>query len=320
MTVDHVAAHFHEIEEGDQDTFEQMAVVAETFQRRHNPVYAAFEGYRYLPIEAFRHKPVCTFAPEEAEAVFESSGTGGGARSRHFVKRLDLYRRAIDAGFLRRFGHGPYVIAAHLPGYAQASSLVFMVRHLMDRFGYPGSCFFLEDLTPLREACRTARDSGVPLMMVGVTFGLLDLGKADFERLPAGSIVVETGGMKTSGRTLARDELHRVLREKLGGTTVVSEYGMCELLSQFWTESGSVYKTPPWVGFDVVDPLDGLRTCDEGESGALAVFDLANLYSVSAVLTQDQAVRRKEGFEVLGRLEGADLRGCHFLLEGHARH
>ncbi|HET6568560.1 MAG TPA: hypothetical protein VFG50_11400, partial [Rhodothermales bacterium] len=155
-----------------------------------------------------------------------------------------------------------------------------------------------------------------PLLLFGAAFGLLDLAEKGPMVLPENSIVVETGGMKTHRREITRAELHRKLADGFGlpVSRIWSEYGMCELLSQCYARGGGTYLPPPWLRFRVVDPERPEREMPEGEPGMLQIFDMANLYSVSAIRTEDLAVRRGEGFEVLGRLSGADLRGCNFLL------
>jgi hypothetical protein len=324
-----VAAEFVTLSGGRLSRFDEMAWAVFRFQRARNPVYerfcaaypgAAWPAVPYLPVDAFKYAPVATFAPEQAEAVFESSGTGSGQPSQHYVRRLAVYERAVCAHFEAVFGAGPFTIVAHLPGYAargRRSSLVYMMHTLMARYGDAASGFFLEDRTVLDRAVYHSRTTATPLLLFGAAFGLLDLVEADRVSLPVGARVVETGGMKTYRREVTRAALHAALAEGFGiaRPQVWSEYGMCELMSQCYTRGGTRFFPPPWMQFRVVDPDDPARDTREGEPGALALFDLANLYSVSAIQTQDLAVRRGTGFEVLGRLSQAELRGCNFLLE-----
>jgi hypothetical protein len=158
---------------------------------------------------------------------------------------------------------------------------------------------------------------GQPVFVLGTAFGLLDWMEAGPCELPDEVRVLETGGMKTHRREMNRDDLHASLAEGLGvpRPRIGSEYGMCELMSQFYMSDDGLFRGPPWVRFAILDPDRPDSEMDEGVAGALAVFDLANLYSVCAVLTQDRAMRRGDGFELLGRLSGAELRGCNFLLE-----
>lgn len=272
----------------------------------------------FLPIEAFKQIPVTTFSPEEAEKVFESSGTGGGVRSRHYVRDLSIYERAIFVQFAAEFGTGPFLFASCLPGYigqGNASSLLHMVDFLMSRFGAEGSGSVLDAPERLQRLSDRSRDEAVSLIVFGAAFGLLDLMETASFSLPSNAIVIETGGMKTHRREIARATLHRRLKEGFGVASVRSEYGMCELLSSCYSRQGDVFHPPPWMRFRVVDPAYPFESLEEGREGALAVLDLANAYSASAVLTQDRAVQCGDGFAVLGRLENAELRGCNFLLD-----
>ncbi len=349
MTIDDVIRVFTDLKAS--TAFDEMIAVVLTHQYAHNPVYRRYCKAIYpewdkslsewenagdkefwsgsdaqktthlpilLPVEAFKQAPVTTFPPEEAEKLFESSGTGNGVRSRHYVRDLSIYERAISVHFAREFGTGPFLFASCLPGYAEqgsASSLLHMVDFLMRRFGVEGSESVPGAPERLRHLSDRSRGEGVPLIVFGAAFGLLDLLETASFSLPPDAIVVETGGMKTHRREIARTTLHRRLKEGFGAASVRSEYGMCELLSSCYSRQGGVFYPPPWMRFQVVDPTHPFESLEEGREGALAVLDLANVYSASAVLTQDRAVQCGDGFEVLGRLENADLRGCNFLLK-----
>ena len=272
----------------------------------------------FLPVEAFKRGPVATFPPEEAEMVFESSGTGRGARSRHYVRDVSIYERALAAQFSREFGAGPFRFAFCLPGYAEqgaSSSLAYMADFLMRRFGAEGSASIPGAPDRLRRLAERSADDGIPLVVFGAAFGLLDLVETESFSLPSRAIVVETGGMKTHRREIARDDLHRRLRDGFGVSSVRSEYGMCELLDSCYAREDGVFYPSPWMRFWVVDPARPFEPLEEGREGALALLDLANAYSASALLTGDRAAQRGDGFEILGRLAGAELRGCNFLLE-----
>ena len=272
----------------------------------------------FLPVEAFKQVPVTTFSPEEAEKVFESSGTESGVRSRHYIRDLSIYERAISVHFAREFGTGPFLFASCLPGYIEqgsASSLLYMVDFLMRRFGVEGSGSVLAAPERLHHLSDRSRSEGVPLIVFGAAFGLVDLLESAPYCLPPNALVIETGGMKTHRREIARATLHRRLGEGFGGASICSEYGMCELLSSCYSRQGGVFYPPLWMRFRVVDPVYPFESLEEGSEGALALLDLANVHSASAVLTQDRAVQRGDGFEVLGRLGNAELRGCNFLLE-----
>ncbi len=315
--------------------FDELALEAFRLQAAANPVYRAYLqalGLRPeavcswrqippLPVEAFRYGPVCVGPPEEAELIFQSSGTSGSLRSRHYVRDRRFYDRSALEHFRRLLGSGPFVFAAWLPGYVERpdASLLYMVERLMEAFGEEGSAFVYPDPDRLQGLAERAHRRGCPFVLFGAAFGLLDLLETYGPlALPPDSLVIETGGMKNRRRELDRQTLHHLLAEgfRLPRERIWSEYGMTELLSQAYTRGGTVFYPPPWMRFRVVDPEDPLGPDrPEGEPGALLLFDLACYWSVCAILTQDRAVRRGEGFEVLGRLAGAPLRGCNLLLE-----
>jgi hypothetical protein len=347
VTTDDVARHFTELPENRPGRFDEMAGAVFAYQQAHCAVYkryctlvadrqrhpdarnptnagsASEETFTlrrkppFLPVDAFKHVPVATFPSEQAQTVFESSGTGRGIPSKHYVYDLRIYERAVTANFRRIFGEGPFLIIAYLPEYAERSSLVYMVRHLIKSFGEEGSGFFLDDTGILENAADRADAEGLRLMVIGAAFGLIDLLDRRKRELPGDTLVVETGGMKTYTREITRDVLHNRLAAGFGidRTQVISEYGMCELMSQCYTQGGETFFPPPWMRFTVVDPFDASSDLPKGVSGALAVIDLANMYSCSFLLTGDRAVRQGSGFRLLGRLSGAELRGCNFLLE-----
>lgn len=347
MTIDDVAAHFTELPENRPRRFDEMAGAVFAYQLAHCAVYKRYcalvadrqqrlvdvhptdagsvseapsifqQEPPFLPVDAFKHVPVTSFPAEESQAVFESSGTGRSIPSKHYVHDLRIYERAVISNFRREFGEGPFLIIAYLPEYAERSSLVYMVRHLIQSHGEEGSGFFLDDTGILENAADRADAEGLRLMVIGAAFGLIDLLDARKRKLPDDSLVIETGGMKTYTREITREVLHHRLADGFGvdRTQVISEYGMCELMSQCYTRGGEIFFPPAWMRFTVVDPFDTASELPEGAGGALAVIDLANMYSCSFLLTGDRAVKQGSGFKLLGRLSGAELRGCNFLLE-----
>lgn len=348
MTIGEIARAFTELHGEDSERFNEMAAAVYAHQRTHCAVYSRYcsnvlspasptlsspfrkeglhaadrlshlpHGVPFLPVEAFKFGPVTSLEPDRADLVFESSGTGRGAPSRHYVHDRRIYERSVVTQFERVFGHGPFVIVAHLPHYAERSSLVYMVGHLIRTFGVEGSGFFVDDLEVLSSAADVARSCSATLVLVGVAFSLLDLVERKRHPLPTDAFVIETGGMKTHRRETARSTLHERLAEGfcIDRSRIRSEYGMCELLSQCYTTGEEVFYPPGWMRFDILDSTDAASVMPEDKTGALAVIDLANLHSCSFLLTGDRAVRRGDGFEVLGRLTGAELRGCNFLME-----
>jgi len=318
-----VQAGFTRLNGEDQETFDRYAEIVLSYQKAHNPVYSRLDGFTYLPVQAFKLAPVATFDHGLAEKVFLSSGTRGQIRSRHYIKDISIYERSVLKGFdmaiTQRFGWEAVepVLLAHLPAYAEESSLVHMLKTLIAHRGGDGSGFFLDETETLDNGIQLARQSGRPLLLFGAAFGLLDLLEGQPWPLPDGSVVVETGGMKTHRREVKRSALHHILQNgfDVPADRVVSEYGMCELLSQCYTDAEGVFQPPPWMRFEVLDPSDGQTVLPKGEEGVLALFDLANMYSVSAILTGDRARAEGDGFTIHGRLSSSELRGCNFLIE-----
>ncbi len=321
IDVSYVSTHFPHLKADDKKLFDRFADCVMEHQRANTPVYRRFVDFQYLPIEAFKRADVASFPPKEAEAVFKSSGTAtSDNRSTHYIKSLAVYRRSVLAHFKIVFGRGPFTIIACMPvgsGAFESSSLVTMAQMLIEELGTPVSSFVRVDLDALDVAVRSAKEFEAPMILFGLAFGLLDIVDAGGLQLAPDSIVLETGGMKVHRREIGRTELHEKLSRGFGVSQdrIRSEYGMCELLSQFYMREDGLFYPPPWVQFRVFDPYVPERELDEGELGALAVLDLANMYSVSSILTQDSAIRIGEGFDLVGRLTGAELRGCNYLLE-----
>lgn len=271
----------------------------------------------FLPIRIFKDHVVLT-PPAGPEAVFcfESSGTSGAATSRHYVRNAALYQHTSLQGYDHAFGSEKRVILALLPHYLERgnSSLVQMVRFWIEHRGLPGSGFFLHDFEALQTAIRQAAAVKTPILIIGVAYALLDFVKDHPTPLPAGTPVVETGGMKGRGRELTREELHTHLREGLPGAAVCSEYGMTELLSQAYTGPDGRFRAMPTLEVFITDPhLPGLPVAP-GHAGRICVVDHANIDSCAFLATDDLGRMHPDGsFEVLGRLPGSEMRGCNLL-------
>lgn len=308
------------LEPGDDDRFEDLARRVFRYQVEASPTYQVFAGGHewagwrnapFLPVEAFKY-PGIVAGERPVQAEFLSSATGG-IRSRHPIVDLELYRTLSTRWFSTCLGKASMPLVANLPTYevqGASSSLITMVQAIIERWASEGSCF-IADTDQL--ANRSWKE---PILLFGTAFGLLDLIERTPNRLPDGSVVIETGGMKTRRREVGRTELHEALAVGLGvsRSSILSEYGMCELASQFYTDGGDVFTVPPWVRVKIVDPERPRRSVKPGRPGLLAVFDLANAYSVSALLTSDLARLRGNRVEILGRVAGAELRGCNYLM------
>ncbi len=273
-----------------------------------------------LPIRAFKDAEVTTQPGEEHELVFQSSGTSGMERSVHKVYRQEFYRQSLLNGFHHFYEPDDAVILAYTPGYAEnpQSSLIWMLKELIGQDA-SGQSRFLSLDEPLKQPEVDAiSESGRQLILFGAAFGLVDLAENSSVSLPANSIVIETGGMKTHRREMGREELHRKLAKEfdLPVERVHSEYGMAELLSQAYATGSPWFRTPPWMQVTVRDPDDPRKIQPPFREGLIGVIDLANFYSCSFLLTGDRGMADRDGrFQVLGRWNPKDLRGCNFLIE-----
>ncbi len=323
VSIEYIADHFYELQPGDT-RFSPWLDAVTAYQKERIPIYGRFSG-EYLPIEAFKAETLCTVPAEDVEQVFRSSGTAREhARSSHHVASLSLYRQSVINGFSLALGDGPFLLIDYLPDYERQgseSSLLYMARSLRATFGMPSSGSCLDSEEVLSNGIRESLESGVPIVLIGAAFGLLELIERHPVPLPSNAIVIETGGMKTHRREVSRSVLHRTLAAgfHLPEDRIQSEYGMCELLSQCYTRinagNGIVFYPPPWMRFEVLNVADPGRRAKEGQEGILAVSDMANIHSVSRILTEDLVVQVGGGFEVLGRVTQAELRGCNFLME-----
>ncbi len=274
------------------------------------------EAIPFLPVELFKSHRIID-GSREPEMVFESSGTTGIAPSRHYVADASLYRESFTRGF--ELFYGPvtdWCILALLPAYLerQGSSLVYMAEHLIRATGHPGSGFYLYDHAKLMENLRQLRDNGRKTLLLGVSFALTDLAEAFHEKLP-NVVIMETGGMKGRRKEMVREEVHTLLRSAFGVQKVHSEYGMTELLSQAYSQGNGLFKTPPWMKVLIRDSHDPFSILPPGSSGLISVIDLANFHSCAFIATSDLGRSHADGsFEVLGRMDNADIRGCNLLI------
>ncbi|UBM62477.1 acyl transferase [Candidatus Sulfidibacterium hydrothermale] len=311
--------------------FNRTALSVFRFQYVYNPVYRQFvdalgidpspiDHYRnipFLPIEFFKtHQVVCgTFTPE---AVFESSGTTDTTTSRHPVKKLSLYEESLMKGFQLFFGNPEeYVFLALLPSYLErtGSSLVYMTQQLIQKSQHRESGFYLHDYQRLARHLTALKKQNKKVLLLGVTYALLDLAEQFPVHYPE-LIIIETGGMKGKRREMVREELHGILKKAFGVPRIYSEYGMTELLSQAYSKGNGLFQTPPWMKILIRDTNDPLDVVPQGKSGGINVIDLANLYSCSFIATQDLGKIVSSGsFEVLGRFDNSDVRGCNLLVQ-----
>lgn len=267
----------------------------------------------FLPIELFKHHRVSCESSEEA--TFRSSGTTGIARSEHHVYDLSLYEELSVSHFEQVYGPLEQLhILALLPSYLENgdSSLVFMVDRFIAR-ALPGSSFMLDRFDTMADQLRQIQQSNTPTLLIGVSYALLDLAAKTTMEIPSLTIM-ETGGMKGRRKEMTRNELHAELNSSFPMSSIHSEYGMTELLSQAYLGNDGVFHPAPWMKAYAVDISDPLNTLPAGQRGCLAFVDLANHHSCSFIQTQDIGIVNADGsFVVEGRLDRSDLRGCNLL-------
>jgi phenylacetate-coenzyme A ligase PaaK-like adenylate-forming protein len=308
--------------------FEKLALEAYEYQIKHckmygdyvrllnRPVPTSLNEIPFLPVEFFKQHAILSDTFDHAAAIFKSSGTGGDARSSHFVADIELYKKSFSLAY--RHAIGPpenQVILALLPNYLSQgdSSLVFMVNELISQSNNSLSQFLLGDVAALKTAYLEAISLGKVPVIIGVSYALLDVADHGVDLTEA--IVIETGGMKGRRQELSKAELHNVLKEKLNLSSVYSEYGMTELLSQAYSKQEGFFHCPPWMKVLIRDVYDPLQLLEEGKKGGVNIIDLANLHSCSFIATQDMGRVLKDGFVLEGRIEMADLRGCNLLID-----
>jgi hypothetical protein len=311
------------------EDFEELALEIFNFQAQENSVYRSYlnhlgikpeeikslEKIPFLPIEFFKTQEVKS-GNWEAEVVFESSGTGYGVRSRHYVPDMGFYLEGTVKAFEPFYGSlSEYAILALLPSYLerQHSSLVAMVEHFINSGVKDLSGFFLYEQDALLAHVEKARAANKKILLIGVSFALLDLAEkgADLSSV----VVMETGGMKGRRKEMVRAELHATLQAGLGVKHIHSEYGMTELLSQAYAREGGRFETPPWMQLRVRDLNDPFGLLNFGRTGGVNVIDLANVHSCSFIETQDIGICHANGtFEIMGRFDNSEVRGCNLLL------
>jgi hypothetical protein len=268
-----------------------------------------------LPISFFKTHSLLTttFTPQ---AVFESSGTSGTVNSKHFIKDLIIYEESFLKGFESVYGPvSEYCILGLLPSYLERShsSLVYMVNRLIQLSGNDSSGFFLHDFKNLHSVLTGLEASKQKTILIGVTYALLDFAAA-FPLSLKHTIIMETGGMKGRRQEMVRSEVHEKLKNAFEVKEVHSEYGMTELLSQAYSTSDGIFHCPSWMKILLREEEDPLRIITEG-AGIINVIDLANVYSCSFIATDDSGKLYADGsFEVLGRIDGSDIRGCSLML------
>lgn len=272
-----------------------------------------------LPIEAFRDSSVYALNDRPPDLIFRSSGTTTSVRSRHLVAYKEQYQEAIFQGLHFFYPLEEFVVLGYTPGYSQnpESSLVWMIDQMIKRDD-SGLSGFLELNGPMDvDRLKQIELSGKKVMLFGAAFGLMDIIEKYPCKLPADSVVIETGGMKTYRREMTRSQMHTYLARgfDLEESRIHSEYGMTELMSQAYSQGDEWFKCPPWMKVSIRDPFNPLQALADGVEGLIGIIDLANWGSCPFILTGDKGVRRNDGsFQVNGRWSKYHLRGCNFLI------
>jgi len=270
----------------------------------------------FLPIEFFKSHAIIS-SIEPVEVTFTSSGTTGITTSSHFVTDVSWYTESFRSAF-RLFYRDieKYTILALLPSYLEreGSSLIYMADDLIKQSNNPDSGFFLYNHDELYHQLKKQQQAQKPTLLIGVTFALLDFiehYKLNFPEL----IVMETGGMKGRRKEMIREELHTALCNGFGVSAIHSEYGMTELLSQAYSKGNGIFNCPPWMKIITRDTNDPMSLLNDEKAGGINVIDLANINSCSFIATQDLGkVYADKSFEVLGRFDNSDIRGCNLLI------
>ncbi|PZD77734.1 acyl transferase [Mesonia sp. K7] len=314
-----------------EKAFEETALEVFEFQYENNLVYQEYchhlklnptkvlslDQIPFLPIEFFKTHQVTTQPNTKHQKTYTSSGTTSQNTSKHFVYDYSLYEKS----FLKTFQHfygaiSEFAVLALLPSYLEreGSSLVQMAKVFIEKSKYPESGFYLDNRKELTQKLHQLEQKKIPTLLIGVSFALLDLVE-EFSFSLKSTIVMETGGMKGRRKEMIREELHEILKKGFGVPKIHSEYGMTELLSQAYSKGDGIFETPNYMKVLIRDPEDPFSLKAEQQNGGINVIDLANLYSCSFIATQDLGKKlNNTQFEVLGRFDNSDIRGCNLLV------
>ena len=313
-----------------QKQFEKIAIKIFRFQYGNNQVYQDFcnhlkvdsrkvkslQQIPFLPIVFFKSHEVLSNS-NPVQTIFTSSGTTGQITSKHLVTDLSNYEESYRNAFSQFYGDiENYVILALLPSYLEreGSSLIYMVDDLIKKTNNPDSGFYLHNYDELVQKLLSLEKNGQNIILIGVTYALLDLIENQKFNLK-NTIIMETGGMKGKRKEIIREELHQILCEGFGVNVIHSEYGMTELLSQAYSLGNGVFECPNWMQILVRDTEDALTYIETGKTGGINVIDLANINSCSFIATQDLGkLNLNNTFEVLGRFDNSDIRGCNLMV------
>jgi phenylacetate-coenzyme A ligase PaaK-like adenylate-forming protein len=310
--------------------FEKMALKIFRFQHENNMVYREFcdflntdvqtvkslQQIPFLPIQFFKSRDVVSNT-HPIQETFTSSGTTGMITSKHLITDVSLYEQSYRNAFSEFYGNiEDYAVLALLPSYLErdGSSLIYMVKDLIALSNNENSGFYLRNYDELITKLVQLDNDGQNVILIGVTYALLDLVEKQKFQLK-NTIIMETGGMKGKRKEMIREELHEILCDGFGVESIHSEYGMTELLSQAYSLGNGIFECPAWMQILTRDTEDALSYVDYGKTGGINVIDLANFNSCSFIATQDLGKKNpNNSFEVLGRFDNSDIRGCNLMV------
>ncbi len=313
-----------------EEEFKQKALEVFQYQAKNIPVYKEYidhlglkpshiqhiEAIPFLPIEFFK-KHIISDQPSLQHQIFSSSGTTGSTTSKHYVHDLSIYESSYLKGFESFYGPiHDFCIIALLPSYLEreGSSLIYMLEDLIKKSKNVDSGFYLNEFQQIQNIIQQ-NEGKKKIILLGVTYALLDFAE-QFPFAMHDVIIMETGGMKGKRKEMMRDEVHQILKEAFQLKQIHSEYGMTELLSQAYSTGDGRFHCPTWMKILIRDSKDPLTLLNNEQTGGINIIDLANMHSCSFIATQDLGkVYADQSFEILGRFDSADTRGCNLLIE-----
>ncbi|MFN3967787.1 acyl transferase [Flavobacterium sp.] len=313
-----------------QKQFEKIALKVFRYQYENNLVYREFCDFLNTDVQKVKSLPQIPFLPiqffkshdvvsntDVIQETFTSSGTTGMITSKHLVTDVTLYEQSYRLAFSEFYGNiEDYAVLALLPSYLErsGSSLIYMVKDLIELSNNEHSGFYLHNYDELISKLIELDNSGQNVILIGVTYALLDLIEQQNFQLK-NTIIMETGGMKGKRKEIIREELHEILCKGFGVASIHSEYGMTELLSQAYSLGNGIFECPAWMQILIRDTEDALTYVNYGKTGGVNVIDLANINSCSFIATQDLGKKQpNNSFEILGRFDNSDIRGCNLMV------
>lgn len=324
----------------DKSSFNRLALKVFNYQYIHCPVYTRYidllninpekvkslSDIPFLPVTFFKQTIVLdkNFPSNKINHVFKSSGTTG-VNSSHYIANIALYEKSFMQSFSFFYGDiTQYTLLALLPSYSnnENSSLIYMTRTLIDKTNNPDSGFYNNNFSALLGKIKHLAASEKKILLLGVSYALIDFSEyvssqnENTAGLFKNCIIMETGGMKGKRKEMIKEELHRLLCNNFCVEQIHSEYGMTELLSQSYSQKNGIFRCPPQMKILIRDPEDPFTLIEKNKTGGINIIDLANLHSCSFIATQDLGkLHSDESFEVLGRFDHSDIRGCNLLAD-----